>query len=118
MAINQGYFLLCWQSNLQVLLENKPCAIHVADLWALSFLEVDFNAAMMNLVGHCMVCQAFHSNLISSNAMAGSKVYKLAYIPFCTPLQNHLRVELHLGFGLLLCSAKTGEILITTISSH
>jgi len=30
--------------------------------------------------------------------------------------QNPLRVELHLGFGLLLCSAETDEILLILVS--
>jgi len=39
---------------------------------------------------------------------------KLLSIPFSTPLPQHLlRVELHLGFGLFLCSAERDEILLT-----
>ncbi len=48
----------CWQSSLQVLLEKKPGAIHIANLHALGLLEADFNSAMKILAGHCMVCQA------------------------------------------------------------
>jgi len=65
-VLNQGYSLLCWQSSLQVLLEKKPGAIQIANLWALGLLEADFNASMKILVSHHMVCQALQANLIPS----------------------------------------------------
>jgi len=64
MVFNHGYSLSCWQSSLQVLLEKKPGAIHVADLWALGLFKADFNAGMKILVGYHMVCQALQSDQI------------------------------------------------------
>jgi len=82
MAFNHGYSLSCWQSSLQVLLEKKPGAICVANFWALGLLKVDFNAGMKILVGHCMVCQALHSNLILSECYGS--------IPGCQSIQVSL----------------------------
>jgi len=66
MAFNHGYSLTRWQSSLQVLLEKKPGTIRISDLRALGLLEADFNSAMKILVGHRMVRQALHDNLIPS----------------------------------------------------
>ncbi len=82
MAFNHGYSLSCWQSSLQVLLEKKPGAIHIADLHALGLLEADFNTAMKILAGYQMVCQALQDNLIPPNAM----VVFLVAVPSKCPL--------------------------------
>ncbi len=63
---------LIGKSSLQVLLEKKPSAIHIANLCALGLLEADFNLAMKILVGHRMACQALQDNLIPPNAMVVS----------------------------------------------
>ncbi len=82
MAFNHGYSLSHWQSSLQVLLEKKPGAIHIADLCALGLLEANFNSAMKILVGHQMVHQALQDNHIPPNAM----VVFLAAMPSKCPL--------------------------------
>jgi len=82
MAFNHGYSLLCWQFSLQVLLEKKPGAICVANLWALGLLRADFNAGMKFLVGHCMVFQALQSDLIPSECYGS--------IPGCQSIQVSL----------------------------
>jgi len=52
------------QSGLQVILEKKPGAIHINLLWAILLMEMDFNAAMKLLIGHCMVCNAILARAI------------------------------------------------------
>ncbi len=57
-----------------MLLEKNPRAIQIANLCTLGLLEANFNSAMKILVGHHMVHQALHGNLIPLNAMAVSLV--------------------------------------------
>jgi len=60
-----------------------------------------------------LACQIGHQQ-----CQAGIQGMQAALHTFLQPPSQHpLRVELHLGFGLFLCSAETDEILLTILVS-
>jgi hypothetical protein len=78
-AVHSGCSPKRWQKGLTVMLKKKQGAILVGMLWAILWMEADFNFANKTIFGHCMMHFAEARNDIAGDC-AGSHQHHEAMV--------------------------------------